>query len=285
MAAAIQKFGHASNFVGSYWATHGPARAVGLGTPPHLTDSGRLAEIYESGGLLLFSKPDLPIATADWAFLDSLPSPRCSRAQDEKRFKKAKLRDIMWRWKPGHVLEALGFDEAKAKRLQAIIPPVNERLRAIVPVLFPGYKVVRENISWRLTETGPEEPHYDSYGYEEDELHTVRIFVNLDNEPRRWAVGPPVGETLRKYPNVWAPYKDRHPNIINDKINKMLPWSEIPMGEISFAPGALWLVNSQIVAHAILWGRRMVAATFKIDPKTMACPEKNFVTVARKAMA
>lgn len=244
-----------------------------------------LQESYESGGIVLFPKPCLPISPNDWAFLDSLPAPRFGTSLADNRFKKAKIPDIMGPWKPGHVLDSLGFDAAKAERFQGIVTQVNERLRRIAERLFPTYAVVHENITWRLTETGPEEMHYDWYGYGADDLHNVRVFVNLDSRLRKWAIGPPIWDAIRQYPATWMPHRDLHPNRINDKISQSLPWSEMARGEVDFAPGALWLVNSQIVAHEIVWGRKMVAATFKVDPKTMADPKKNFVDVVRKAMA
>lgn len=251
-----------------------------------LPESSRTAvrASYEDGGLILFPSPDLPLSPENWAFIDSIKSLRGDKVQEDKRAKKAKMRDLLAPFAPGHVFETFGLGAPETEALQTLIVRVNDWIKCRVRDLFPRYKIVGGQPTWRFTETGPEGLHYDSYGVEPNDHHHVRVFVNLDTEPRKWKVSMPVTGTICKYRNRCSAYRDLHPNLFNAAINFDLPWEEMPRAEIDFSPGTLWMVNSQIIAHEIVQGRKMAAFTFQIDPATMDDPSKHFVTSVRAAL-
>jgi hypothetical protein len=252
-----------------------------------LPDPQSVMASYEAGNVIAFPRSGLRLPESAWQFLSGMPIP----VSDSNFIKKAKLRSLLApvtaeTWGVTHVLRAFFTEADDARQLQALIQNVNEQLRLLVAHLFPKYKVVGENITWRLTQTESEEMHYDSYGLDADPHHHVRVFVNLDTKPRLWGVGNPVDETIRLYRDRCRPHArpGQDANQFNGTLNKILPWEEIPRHFVAFAPGNLWLVNSQVVAHEIVFGRRMIAATFDVDPASMLDPSRLFAEVVRKTV-
>lgn len=249
---------------------------------PSAIPSGVITEIYEAGHVVCFKNAGLKMELDDWNFFNSLNPP----ASDDNWLKKAKVKALLAPVDGTHVLVKLGLSEAQAERLRQIIKRVTKQLRDHVTRWFPTYKVLDDqSVTWRLTPTESEEIHYDSYGKGTDENHNVRVFVNLDSKPRLWGVGNPIDETIRIYRDRLRPRATEHPNIFNAAVNNLLPWPEVSRHFVTFAPLNMWLVNSQVVAHEIIYGRRMIAGTYACDPKTMERPELSFVNRVRKAWA
>lgn len=243
---------------------------------------------YEAGDVVAFpSIGTLPLDSDDWAFINALKPP----LDADKSIKKAKMKHVMipvGSVPDGeHVLNKLGIDARAAEHLQGIISRVNAYLISFARLLFPSYRFLETDsgITWRFTVTESEEMHYDSYGGAEIENHHVRLFLNLDDRPRLWGIGNPVTRTLKIYRDRLAPYKHLHPNILNNEVNSALPWVEVPRHYAMFMPGNAWLVNSQLVAHEIIYGRKMVACTFEVDPRSMQDPSKSFNAKVRSAAA
>lgn len=245
---------------------------------------------YEDGKLILMDGigAGLPIDADEWAFLDKLVLPS---VVDNNRVKKAKLKELLApvdaAYAKKHVLTAFGLDKNGAVRFQGIIQRVNAELEKGVRALFPDYVIKNANATWRFTVTEAEEMHYDSYGYSTDEDHKVRLFVNMDNVPRLWGAS-------HSMPAAVAVYADRirqanvdlgeHPNLFNATLNKLMPWPEVPRTFLAFAPGAAWLVNSQLASHEIIFGRRMIGFTCDIEASSMQDPAKSFQSRAREAL-
>lgn len=241
-----------------------------------------MTELYEAGYVLVFKNAKLDMSDEDWHFFNSLNPP----ASNDNWLKKAKASALLAPVDGTHVLVKLGLSEAQAERLRQIIGRVNKQLRDRVTRWFPNYKVVNDqSVTWRLTPTESEEMHYDSYGKSTDDNHNVRLFVNLDSKPRLWGVGNPIDETIRIYRDRLKSRSTEHPNLFNGAVNNLLPWPEVARHFVTFAPLNMWLVNSQLIAHEIIYGRRMIAGTYACEEKSMHRPELSFVNRVRKAWA
>jgi hypothetical protein len=268
-----------------------PGYLANTAVPPMVCDATHLppeamTTAYEAGKVLLFAKGiDLGLTDNDFRFINEIDPPE----PDRKGAKKAKLRALLAEIPDDykqHILGAIVRSPKQARRLQELVVSVTEKMQAYVQTWFPGYRIVNaDGATWRFTRTEAESMHYDSYGTATDELHHVRLFVNLDNQPRLWGVSYPVSDILSQYCEQLRPAFNMHPNLLNAQLNKLLPWDELPRHYVAFPPGSAWLVNSQIVAHEIIYGRKMVAYTFDIDPTSMQNPERNFVNVVRNTIA
>lgn len=181
---------------------------------------------------------------------------------------------------PGNILQATYFQQQ--------VRWVSAQLAQLVETLFPGYRVLdSQAYSWRFSLTIDEELHYDSYGQNDDEHVRLRVFYNLDERPRLWAVAGAVDQTLR----AWSGrvrreprLRDMAPNQVNNWINTGLPCAEIPRSYVAFAPRTLWIVDSQKIGHQILYGRRLLAYTYTIDYASVRFPEARFQEVVRRTL-
>lgn len=235
-----------------------------------------LAEWYEDGEVLVFPDHGLSLTEEDKRILAAL------RLDNSRSVKKADYRHILQplsreTW-DSHIIKRFGLDLKQAKQLQRIVRDGTRAMSEYIHEAFQGYKWLQPSISWRFQRTVDENPHYDSYGAAEDFRHNVRVFANVDNKPRRWRVTWPLADALRQHVEIWRPWAHYHPNRLNAKLNEHLPWDRFAYHEVEFAPGSLWLANSQMVSHQIVWGRRLLAATYTVAPETMLDPSKNFAT-------
>lgn len=145
-----------------------------------------------------------------------------------------------------HALSVWTRDPDRARGIQKILRETEDEVRACMMRWFPGVRLGAEMHSWRYTLTQDEPLHFDVYA---DRVTTpvIRLFVNLDNEPRVWDVGP----------------LDDGTDGFHDQGYKARVLKESATERISFAPGSAWLVDSERRAHAIIYGRRAAMFSFE----------------------
>lgn len=241
-----------------------------------------LVRTYESGCLLHGSLEDAGIEIRDPEALawylpvsnDNATKKMCIASME------APLDETIWS-RNRHALTRLTSGLAFARRIQAEARSLVAQMRRRVISWFPAYRVIGENITWRFTVTEHEEIHYDAYGDDSTDNHYVRFFINLDELPRLWGLSWPVTQMLRTFRSRCALGFHLHPNRLNAHVNRVVPWREVPRHYVAFAPGAVWLGNSQILAHEIVFGRRCLAGSFVIAPESMQDPQQSFVNSVR----
>lgn len=128
----------------------------------------------------------------------------------------------------------------------------------------------RTNISFRPI-IKHEDMHLDRYL-----LEPLRMFVNLDNEPRIWRTsynqleamaimakqryfGTTKDLDIAKQTSKRGKYKDG----LNGKINSQVLYdyekkeNRSPYHELELAPGSMWIMNSKRVSHQVVRGNRL----------------------------
>lgn len=230
----------------------------------HNTEHYEIIPKYEQAKLLILDN-FLPIPWLEWiwTYTDVLTS-------DILRLKKAKAADL------ANEKFLLNFTKQPAK----LGSKINELYQWIINFTlakFRGYQVQSENWTWRLTETLKDAMHLDSYAGQNNDLHNLRIFVNLDSDYRTWRTSYSVEDILEYYKSKALHVPNKHPNEINDILNSYIACDALPYHEIKFAPGTLWMVNTQIISHQGWYGRRMAAYTFRCDPVMVNDSSLNFV--------
>lgn len=242
-------------------------------------------EMYENGDVIVADSLDLPMQPEDWDFIKAIDLPPTLMLAVQKAREYDLMLPVTAAGFPKHVLSYyFPGDLKKAVRFQQIMERVNKRVRRHVTDLFPCYDIVQEHITWRFTRTENEAIHFDSYAGNANDYHNVRIFVNLDDKPRLWGVSHKVPAMIEKYPHLASLHDGEHPNLFNNVINKNVPWHEVPRHFVAFAPGNAWLVNSQLVSHEIIFGRKLLACVFSVDPKSMRREEDGFVFKSMNAV-
>lgn len=181
-----------------------------------------------------------------------------------------------------HPLVAVFGNMAMAAYAQAQIASFNGQLRTGLAQLFPHYCSLAEgNITWRLTETVDEGLHFDVFddgrplSSRLKSLHRVKVFVNIDSEPRRW-------RTSRDLPALLEACRDRLPpelpdniNVVNDVIDKLGALEGQPYHRVAYPSMSAVIVNAEVVAHEVVYGRRMVAAEFRCENHDMLDPTRH----------
>jgi hypothetical protein len=167
-------------------------------------------------------------------------------------------------------------------RIRQEIIRVTEDVRRFVHNLFETYRIQKESVSWRFTPTGPEPLHVDWFR-PTDDLHYVRLFVNIDEEPRVWTISHQLEDLITRYYEQaeLAELRGSPSNAVIDRMNRRVlnPVSYLPPAEtdrhvVEFAQGDVWLCETRINSHQIFSGRRLIATDFYVDPSSMLDPEQ-----------
>ncbi len=237
---------------------------------------GDFARWYETGRVVVMD--NVPI-TPDYEMLWKVIFP-----YDNRKLKKIKsaefLKPIKGKNKESHPLVRIfGKDMELAKAFQAEIARIDDILMKAAVELFPRYGFIKDKITWRFSVTHTEGLHFDVYhGYEGE--HILRIFFNVDSFPRVWYMGERAETALStRLDDSWG----NDSNLWNKRLTNEYggDWrgvkpSASPQHVVMFAPGSMWIAHSQYVSHGPLFGRRMVAMSINVDPKTMQTPDLCF---------
>ena len=185
------------------------------------------------------------------------------------------------RQRSDHPLAALGMGSKWSSYLQSQITSFNWQLRCGLAMLFPAYHSLGEgNITWRLTHTTEEGMHFDVFGKGAPmvpaarKLNRVKIFINIDTEPRLW-------RTSIDLPAVLAACRDRLPdelpddvNVVNDVIDRFGVLKELPFHRLAYPTMSAVISNSEVVSHEVVYGRRVIGGEFLCEQEDMVDPGK-----------
>lgn len=234
---------------------------------------------YEAGHIILLDHPPFAI---DFDVLNrvSFPAGRLHQKLTDRFLAYPKLHRPEVR-RLFH--EAFGLDLPFYLRFRREVMRLSEGLRRFARDVFPSYRFLRQGVSWRFTPTGPEGLHVD-YFRRPEELQYLRIFINVDRQPRVWTIGPPLEELIARYADeanllelAGAPSNQvcqRLNKRVFDKIN-VQPRSAMDRHIVSFAPGDVWLCETRLNSHEIFSGHRLVATDFYVEPASMRDPQQS----------
>jgi hypothetical protein len=277
--------------VEDYFKVFSPQKSISEYYSAH---GDNLTKLYENNEILVF--PKFPFQM-DYEFLSKVSFPM------SRKFKKLRawqLRIPLTKWRKGEadfekhpLLEIFKNDAEKALYFQELVESGNSQLRIFARTLFPKYRFhLKDDISWRFSETENEDMHFDSYGETaHDNRHRVRIFWNLDDTYRVWNVSHRLPSLLNERRSQLDLDKVRnlHPDEVNRFLNEEIfgglknrQKDKEPRHICYLAPGTVWMANSQMISHQIIHGRRMVAATLTVRPNSMDDPQKSFVNTMKR---
>ena len=233
---------------------------------------------YERGKVILLDHPPFAV---DFDVLQkvSLPPGRTFQKLSDRFFTRPKLHKAEVR---RLYLDAFGTDLGLYLRFRGEVRRLSAEIRGFLRGLFRPYRFLRQGVSWRFTRTGPEGLHVDDFKQDEDLQH-LRLFMNVDREPRVWTVSHPLEELIDRYYEeaklselLRAPCNDvcrRLNKVVFDRVNA-LPRCAMDRHVVTFAPGDVWLCETRLNSHEIYSGHRMVATDFYVDPSSMLDPSQ-----------
>jgi hypothetical protein len=238
-----------------------------------------IAEHYENHGVVVV--PRMPIEFDQGFFLDLKVPARWKKIGTINGIERPVLTPD---GKPDarHPFVASFPDLESARHAQEEIARFNAQLRRGLALLLAPYRRIQEgNISWRLRETVQEGLHLDVFNRgrpmdaEHKLLHRIKIFINIDVEPRRW-------RTSLDLPAILGHARGRLPaalpddlNVVNDLIDKFEALKNAPVHSVDYPPMSAVLVNAELLGHEVVYGRRMVAGEFACMEADMLEPGKH----------
>lgn|GEM_PF-3246567 len=168
------------------------------------------------------------------------------------------------------IRELLVGSAVSFKQFEDAVTAANQELLALSDLLFQHYRYDKRYCIYNISEMLAHNMHFDSPAHAQD-FSQLRAFVNLDDFPRIWRVGQSleemVGEcywsaglreTIGKHPREFSrattlgAYGDRYESGAH----------AYPMHSIAFQPGEVWFLNPNMMAHEVVYGRRILDGVF-----------------------
>lgn len=180
------------------------------------------------------------------------------------------------------LLKAFGGVAPLAGYFQHQVMSGNGQLRQALRTLLPRYYSLSEgNITWRMCETIKEGMHVDGFGQgkptlpeEKGRLHRIKLFVNIDFEPRKWWTSYTMPEMLKRYADRLPPAVADDSDMLAYRIGGVGFLHDAPYHEIDIPPLGAVMGEASAIAHAVRFGRRMIACEFFCLSSDMMDPAK-----------
>jgi hypothetical protein len=259
---------------------------------------GGIADLFEEGRLIILSDYRLDFDFEALAAL-SKSTETVTDPQMRRRLKKLVATNFFEGKRPKNhwgrlkfadplrqqIYETLcGGQRRVFERVSRAIESAHRELNRIYEACFPDYATLRLIPSLRLTRTLFENLHWDNHSINED-FHQARIFANLDSRPRVWNIG-------RRLPDWMIRFYDEHdlgrfagkdPNILIDYVTTQVlggtraTWMDSePRHRIAFDPGEVWLGESRLISHQIVYGESAAVYMWFVRVASMANPDNRF---------
>jgi hypothetical protein len=156
-------------------------------------------------------------------------------------------------------------DDATLLKLYSELLRLELGFKLLVAELFADYRdILWYNCTFRFVKTESEPVHLDAFGQgrafpPEERLRRLKLFLNVDSQPRVWNVGPPLPEVLAHLrPRLPASLPDDL-NVLCDLLNKSGALAGLPVQRLEIPPRGVVFANGSTVAHQVVSGNRMVS--------------------------
>lgn len=265
---------------------------------PEIERRGGIADIFEEGRVVLLKDYRLKF---DFAALANLHK-SLDDVADRGLRKKLKKLTAPYFFKGAPPLEEEGglvfsdpirqavfdilcrADRPLFDRAASALKFAHEEALRIFGICFPAYKPLRLIPSIRLTQTLFENLHWDNHSIDDD-FHQARVFANLDTRPRIWNISRNFTSWVREFyhEHDLGRFAGKDPNLLIDYITSNLlggttkTWMDNqPRHRVAFEPGEVWLGESRLVSHQIVYGESAMVYMWFVDVASMANPANRF---------
>ena len=231
-----------------------------------------LVQHYEAGDVIILDNAPL---SANYGTLNrvSLPRGRAYQKLTDRFFRYPKVyrpqtAKLLFQTFNGNIGLYLAFRREVIK--------LSSQVRDYIPQLFFHYNFLKYNVSWRFTPTGPEGMHLDHFGSGAD-VQYVRLFINLDEQPRVWHLTQQLDDLAARYyeSGNFAALREAGGNEFCRHMNPLaFKKKSFDYHIVKFHQGDVWLCDTRLVSHQIVSGHRMLGTHFVADPQSMQDPKQ-----------
>lgn len=248
-------------------------------------DSNELTDWYENGYLIILTNYRFKSGRDIFSRV-SFPNKRGENKLmlqlDERRHGEP-IRTREWD-AAREAVEKTGVTQAE---FENAVRAANDELLTLSDLLFRHYKYTKRHCIYNLTEMLAHNMHFDSPQHAAD-FTQLRAFVNVDDYPRIWRIGGTLEDmakncyhtaelkkTLAKHPRIFsrqttlASFGDRYESGAHSH----------PMHSIAFQPGEVWFLNPNMLAHEVVYGRRILDGVFLFEPSGLRNPQRFYPAI------
>jgi len=248
--------------------------------------SKELVNNYETGKVILIRNAPFSI---DYELVNriTLPRGRTHKKLSDSFFLYPRIYDPKV---VGVLMECFEKDPGLYLKFRRQVNKLHAEIDRFFQIAFEPYKFIKGNISWRLTESSDEFMHVD-YFHNDEDVQYIRMFINVDQQPRIWNVTHSIDELAARYyrgENV-AELEGTNANEFCEKIGLLAFGGAENAGKdghhrhiVEFDQGDVWLCDSRVVPHQVIFGRRAVSAKFRADPNSMLDPSQRVVSRVKR---
>ncbi|QUT04349.1 Kdo hydroxylase family protein [Sphingobium phenoxybenzoativorans] len=242
--------------------------------------SEELARFYENGDLIVLKNYTFT-AGRDTFNKVVLPNKRGKTKLflhiDEKRHGEPP-REKEW----NSLKEQIENADVSIDEFKSAVGKANGDLMDLCESLFPFYHYKRRYCIYNLCEMLAHNLHFDSPEHAGD-FTQLRVFVNLDNFPRIWRIGEKLEQvvddcydtgrlkdSIGKHPREFTRQTTR--SAFGDRYESGA--HRYSMHSIAFHPGEVWFLNPNMLAHEVVYGRRILDGAFLFDASYLRNPQR-----------
>lgn len=201
-------------------------------------------------------------------------------------FKKFKL--IKKERKINNILNYIDIDKDNKNKIKNIFKIIDNNVENMIKKIFNS-EILDIKKTYRFTLTKNENLHFDIFDPPNEDTNIVRVFINLDDDYRIWNNSYNIFEFINKFQNkiiknminnnINVSYKDDNTKInefivnnvmfsnkIND-INHFYNKKKFPKIENKFSSGSIWICDSIVNSHQIIYGKKCISYKFTIKTK------------------
>ena len=251
-----------------------------------------LMDLYENGYLLILKNYRFQVGRG---FFEKLTFP------NEKRSKKMILstpenehhdipRDKVWRIIDDEIFAA---DPERRAKFHRLVAEANAEVFRLVDSLFPRYAYTRKLCIYNLTEMFGHNLHFDS-PYHAQENTQLKMFVNLDDQPRIWHLSQSLEELTRRNYRRLKMERVAGQNVreFTRRLTHGVFGTRFQSGShaehrhsILFYPGEVWCLNPNMTAHEVVYGRRLLDINFMFHEDHLRHRERYYPEIVRRLHA
>src|SRR3546814_9806625 len=115
-------------------------------------------------------------------------------------------------------------------------------------------------------------------------LHRLKMFINIDAEPRIWNTSFTLRRVLELYRDE---LEDLPPDIDRMELNRIINdrlATDLPSHRLSYPPLCCVIANGETVLHPVVYGNRMIGIEYLVQPEKMLNPGKFTASAAPALM-